>query len=102
VFCLELRQTGGLIGSILGFLRLDLAVPDHLTLSRWAETPFSHSGAPVHLLVDSTGLRLCGPREWLIEKHGTLKRRCSRNLHIGVDVETGRVRASEPDHERRL
>ena len=23
----------------------------------------------VHLLVDSTGLKLCGPGEWLAEKH---------------------------------
>ena len=23
----------------------------------------------VHLLVDSTGLKLCGPGEWLVEKH---------------------------------
>src|SRR3954447_14394196 len=34
--------------------------------------PWSGLGCgPVHLLVDSTGLRLCGPGEWLLEKHGT-------------------------------
>ena len=33
---------------------------------------------PVHLLVDSTGLKLCGPGEWLIEKHGTKTRRSWR------------------------
>jgi hypothetical protein len=76
VFRLALRQTEGLIGSILQLLSLDLAVPDHSTLSRRAETlevprPCSSSRGPVHLLVDSTGLRLCGPGEWLIEKHGT-------------------------------
>src|SRR3712207_9487608 len=38
VFRLPLRQTEGLIGSILALLGLDLAVPDHLTLSRRAET----------------------------------------------------------------
>jgi hypothetical protein len=80
VFRLALRQTEGLIGSILQLLGLDLAVPDHSTLSRRAETlevprPSSSSGGPVHLLVDSTGLRLCGPGEWLIEKHGTRRRR---------------------------
>ena len=78
VFRLALRQTEGLIGSILHLLGLDLAVPDHSTLSRRAETlevprPCPSSGGPVHLLVDSTGLRLCGPGEWLIEKHGTRK-----------------------------
>src|SRR4051794_16592564 len=71
VFRLALRQTEGLIGSVLQLLGLDLPVPDHSTLSRRAETlevPRPKAGsAPVHLLVDSTGLRLCGPGEWLTE-----------------------------------
>src|SRR5215213_5401731 len=75
VFRLALRQTEGLIGSVLQLLDLDLPVPDHSTLSRRAETlemlrPKAGS-APVHLLVDSTGLKLCGAGEWLLEKHGT-------------------------------
>ena len=58
--------------------------------------PRSSSDAePVHLLVDSTGLKLCGPGEWLIEKHGTRRRRAWRKLHIGVDADTGRIVASE-------
>src|SRR6185503_7290152 len=65
VFRLALRQTEGLIRSILELLSLDLAVPDHSTLSR--RGPCLSSGGPFHLLVDSTGLRLCGPGEWLIE-----------------------------------
>src|SRR3712207_6955191 len=36
VFRLALRQTEGLIGSILQLLGLDLSVPDHSTLSRRA------------------------------------------------------------------
>src|SRR5213076_574027 len=56
VFRLALRQTEGLIGSILRLLGLELAVPDHSTLSRRAETlevPRPKSGGePVHLLVD--------------------------------------------------
>jgi hypothetical protein len=100
VFRLALRQTEGLIGSILGLLGLDLAVPDHSTLSRRAEAlevPKScpSSRGPVHLLVDSTGLRMCGPGEWRIEKHGTRRRRAWRKLHIGVDAETGQILASE-------
>jgi hypothetical protein len=100
VFRLALRQTEGLIGSILQLLGLDLAVPDHSTLNRRAETlevprPCQSSREPVHLLVDSTGLRLCGPGEWLIEKHGTRRRRSWRKLHIGVDADTGQILASE-------
>jgi hypothetical protein len=99
VFRLALRQTEGLIGSILQLLGMDLAVPDHSTLSRRAETlaiPMlsPNSRGTVHLLVDSTGLQLCGPGEWLVEKHGTRRRRSWRKLHIGVDAETGQILAS--------
>src|SRR4051812_33110293 len=100
VFRLALRQTEGLIGSILQLLDFDLAVPDHSTLSRRAETlklPKPRSGlgcGPVHLLVDSTGLRFCGPGEWLIEKHGTKRRRAWRVLHLATDADTGRIVAS--------
>ena len=48
----------------------------------------------MHLLVDSTGLRLCGPGEWLIEKHGTKRRRAWRVLHLATDADTGRIVAS--------
>jgi len=37
VFRFALRQTEGLIGSIIALLGLNLAVPDHTTLSRRAE-----------------------------------------------------------------
>ena len=99
MFRLALRQTEGLIGSILRLLGLDLAVPDHSTLSRRAETlevpRLPRSGAePVHLLVDSTGLKLCGPGEWLVEKHGTRTRRSWRKLHLGMDADTGQIVAS--------
>jgi hypothetical protein len=98
VFRLALRQTEGLIGSILQLLGLDLPVPDHSTLSRRAETlevPRPQAGsAPVHLLVDSTGLKLCGPSEWLTEKHGTKRRRAWRVLHLATDADTGQIVAS--------
>src|SRR3954447_5415465 len=79
VFRLAYRQTEGLIGSFIGLLGLDLAVPDHTTLCRWAETlevprpkprgDGAGGGAggdtgPMHLLVDSTGLKLYGAGEW--------------------------------------
>jgi hypothetical protein len=79
-------------------LGLDLAVPDHTTLSRRAETlevfrPQSDAG-PVHLLVDSTGLKLCGSGEWLFEKHGTKTRRSWRKLHLAMDADTGQIAAA--------
>src|SRR5215212_11328019 len=100
VFRLALRQTEGLIGSIIALLGLELAVPDHSTLSRRAETlevARPRCGRePVHLLVDGTGLRLCGPGEWLVEKHGTRRRRAWKMLHLATDADTGRIVASVP------
>ena len=102
VFRLALRQTEGLIGSIMDLLGLALPVPDHSTLSRRAQTlvvprPRSGSAAehePMHLLVDSTGLKLCGAGEWLVEKHGAKRRRSWRKLHIGMDANTGEIIAA--------
>src|SRR5687768_96876 len=91
------RQTEGLVGSLLGLMGLDLPVPDHSTLSRRSRTlavaPQAASG-PVHLLVDSTGVKLSGPGEWLVEKHGTQRRRAWRKLHLAVDAKTGTIVAS--------
>jgi hypothetical protein len=100
VFRLAYRQTEGLIGSLMRLLGLTLPVPDHTTLSRRAATlevprpRSSHHADPVHLLVDSTGLKLCGPGEWLVEKHGTKARRSWRKLHLGRDADTGQIVAA--------
>ena len=105
VFRLAYRQAEGLIGSIMHLLGLELRVPDHTTLSRRSATldvprP-SRPGVgtdgraePMHLLVDSTGLKLCGPGEWLVEKHGTKTRRSWRKLHLAIDAATGRIVAA--------
>ena len=105
VFRLAFRQTEGLIGSIIGLLGLALRVPDHTTLSRRAATlevptpqrqpdPDAGDAAPLHLVVDSTGLKLCGAGEWLLEKQGTKTRRSWRKLHLGLDAATGQIVAS--------
>jgi hypothetical protein len=105
VFRLAYRQAEGLIGSIVALLGLSLRVPDHTTPSRRSATldvprPSRPSvgadgeGEPLHLLVDSTGLKLCGPGEWLIEKHGTKIRRSWRKLHLAIDADTGRIVAA--------
>ncbi len=105
VFHQPLRQTEGLVGSILHRLGVELAVPDHSTLSRRARTlrlppePGSAGGA-VERLVDSTGVKLCGPGEWLVEKHGAQRRRAWKKLHVGLDAATGRVVAATlTDHD---
>jgi hypothetical protein len=65
VFHQPLRQTEGLISSLLELMGLNLPVPDHSTLSRRSRTlavaPQARTpSGPVHLLVDSTGVKLSG------------------------------------------
>ena len=100
IFHLALRQTEGLIGSVIRLLGLALTVPDHSTMCRRSKTlvlpPLRRSvSGPLHLLVDSTGLKLGGAGEWLIEKHGTSRRRSWRKLHIGIDAGSGEIVAIE-------
>lgn len=98
VFHIALRQTEGLLASILALLGLTLPVPDHTTFSRRGNTlvvpkpPREKVGnAPIHLIVDSTGLKFHGPGEWTVEKHGTKTRRSWRKLHIATDADTGEI-----------
>jgi len=100
VFHQPLRQTEGLLRSIADVLGVDITIPDHTTLSRrgggltvllmWLDR-----AEPLHLLVDSTGLKICGEGEWLDQKHGIRSRRRWRNLHLEIDAITHEVVASE-------
>lgn len=100
VFGLRLRQAEGLLGSLLQLMGLALAVPDHTTLSRRArrcQAPHKRSdrqgppSGPVHVLVDSTGLKVCGAGQWLEEKHGAKTRRGWRKLHLALDADSGEI-----------
>jgi len=80
-FHLALRQTEGLMASIFVLLNVPLGTPDHSTLSRRARTMESIfkgcvlPDGPIHLLIDSTGLKVFGAGDWLQEKHGAKARR---------------------------
>ncbi len=50
---------------------------------------------PLHLLVDSTGLKIYGEREWLDQKCGIRSPRCWRKLRLGVDAGTHAIVAVE-------
>src|SRR5471030_2174900 len=74
-FKLALRQGEGLMKSVVQLLGSELPVPDHTTVSRRAITlpPISEvhlPDGPLHVLIDSTGLKIYGAGEWLVEKHG--------------------------------
>ena len=96
VFHLPLRQTEGFLRCLTELLELDLPIPDHTTLSRrlkkLGEIRFRAVGndQPIHLLIDSTGLRIhVGP----LRKPP--KRRVWRKLHLAVDADTGEIVASD-------
>jgi hypothetical protein len=91
VFRLPLRQTEGFLDSLLRLMVLDLKAPDHTTLSRRNKdvdvpAPTKVHNCPIHLIVDSTGLKISGAGEWHAHRHKTSKaRRQWRKLHVGVD-----------------
>ena len=93
---LPLRQTQGFIQSLLDLMGLALAVPDYSTLSRRQGNlavvlPTRCPDTPMHLVVDSTGLKVYGEGEWKVRQHGWTKRRTWRKLHVGVNEATGEV-----------
>jgi transposase len=95
-FKLPLRQAEGMMASIVELLGCELAVPDHTTISRRAlklpsvARPALPEG-PLHVVIDSTGLKVYGAGEWLADKHGQRARRQYRKLHLGVDAATGQI-----------
>ena len=100
VFHQPLRQTEGMLRSIVAVLGVDIAIPDHTTLSRrgCGLTILPNRVArkePLHLLVDSTGLKIYGEGEWFDQKHGIRSRRRWRKLHLGVDAGTHEIVAVE-------
>ncbi len=100
LFQLPLRQTTGLVGSLLKLLGLNWTVPDYSTLSRRqkhlkVKIPYSRNAQGLHLLVDSTGIKILGEGEWKRKKHGAEYRRQWRKIHLGIDAETLEIRAIE-------
>jgi hypothetical protein len=89
---LPLRATQGLVASVLRLLGTDLSAPHYSTLSRRAarlEVKLGRVGAgPLHLAVDSTGVKLYGEGEWKVRLHGADKRRTWRKLHLLIDHRT--------------
>jgi len=104
VYHLTLRATQGFAQSLRELAFAELPAPNYTTLSRRAQDlrvalPVTSSGEPLHLVVDSTGVKLYGEGEWKVRKHGYSKRRTWRKVHLGLDVKTGQVRAALMTHQ---
>jgi hypothetical protein len=111
VYGLTLRQTEGFVESLVEMMGLEkqMPVPDYTTLSKRQGDLDIEIQSPkegllagegkseeenVHLVIDSTGLKVYGEGEWKQRIHGKQKRRTWRKLHLGVDSDTGEITAS--------
>ncbi len=82
LFKLPLRQTTGMVASLLKMADLDWELPDYTTLCRRQKSlavqmPYRRADGPLNLLVDSTGIKFLGDGEWQARKHGVQGRRQS-------------------------
>ncbi len=100
LFGLPLRQSLGLVQSLLTLARLDWPVPDFSTLSRrqaklQVQLSYRPNTTALNLLVDSTGIKFIGEGEWKRKKHGAEYRRQWRKVHLGIDADSLEIRAIE-------
>jgi IS5 family transposase len=98
VFHLPLRQTQGFAQSLFVLLGTDLVVPDYTTLSRRGADldvplPGRAAGEGVHVVIDSSGLKVYGEGEWKTRQHGISKRRTWRKMHLAIDEGSGEILA---------
>jgi IS5 family transposase len=98
VFHLPLRATQGMAQSLFQLMDLPWDVPHYSTLSRRAATVAidlpKQADGPVHLVLDSTGLKLFGEGEWKVRCHGYSKRRTWRKLHLAIDADSHEIQAA--------
>ena len=95
VYDLPLRSTQGLVCSVLRLLGAALPIPHYSTLSRRAScldvTLPRLSQGPLHLAIDSTGVKVYGEGEWKVRLHKFERRRTWRKLHVAIDHTTHEV-----------
>lgn len=88
LFGLPLRQTSGFMESLMKSAGLNWTVPDFRTLCRRQKTssvaiPFRGSSGPLHLLIDSTGIKAEG------ERNGTHVSMAAPNAAFGARSTSG-------------
>ena len=104
LFQLPLRAAQDLVGSLIRLAGLGWPVPHYSTLSRRQQgltvvIPYRSGGEPLHLVVDSTGLKVLGEGEWKVRRHDADRRRVWRKVHLAVDARNHEIRAVEmTDH----
>lgn len=96
-FALTLRETQGFAESLAELMGLNVDIPDYTTLCRRLLSASQdiaaklQSGKSVHVVVDSTGLKVFGEGEWKVRTHGYSKRRTWMKLHLSVNEKDNQI-----------
>lgn len=96
-FGLKLREIEGFSRSLFSWIGLDLKIPSYSTLCRRLGTlkltlwQYISPDDRIHVVVDSTGLKVYGEGEWKVRIHGYSKRRTWRKVHLAVDEKNNRI-----------
>lgn len=103
VFRLPFRQAVGFAESVLELGGLTIQVPSPSQVCRRQKDlninlkvhKLLKSGQALHVVIDSTGVKIYGECEWKVRKHGYSKRRTWRKVHVALDEKTGQMVAVE-------
>ena len=91
VFHLPYRALEGFARSLMVLMGVNMPIPDHSHMSRRARTlevqiPRRERQEPMHVVVDSSGVKVFGEGEWKVRQHGKSKRRGWLKVHLAVDA----------------
>ena len=98
-FRLRLRCTQGFAQSLVDLMKLDIDIPDYTTICRRLKLLSLKiqkkvaSNKHIHVVIDSTGLKVYGDGEWKTRQHGYSKRRTWKKLHLAVDESSSEIKA---------
>lgn len=102
VFKLTFRAVEGFIRSLLSLLKIEAEAPDYSLLCKRQKTlkinlpkKIMKANESIHVLVDTTGLKVFGEGEWKVRKHGYVKKRLWRKLHLAVNADSQEIESFE-------
>jgi IS5 family transposase len=96
LFRLPYRQTEGMVKSLMAMSGMNLPVPSYTQFNRRTKRiniKLSNNNEDVHVIFDSTGLKVYGEGEWKVRKHGWSKHRTWRKMHLAINADTLAIEA---------
>lgn len=100
VFQLPFRQTQGFLESLVLQRGIHWNIPDYSVICRRQKSlkvklNRISKGQRVHIVLDSTGLKVYGEGEWKVRQHGWGKHRTWQKLHVAIAPDSTEVLAVE-------